>query len=294
MKSRRTGFTLIELLVVIAIIAILAAILFPVFAKAREKARGTSCMSNMKQLGLAIVQYAQDYDGNAITYNAGAPPGVPGFMQYSSAQLYPYLKNIQVYRCPSDPNGWSVVWPRRGTGQPDEGGRSYYPNTEYMGSGPGTAACICPSGSSTPVLATSFVTGGVVATKPVTDSELESAAELIAISEKHNFTTDATNDWPINIANWRVCGASPMPTSRLTQDGAAGSTPAAGGLCSPRHNCGSNHLFADGHAKWYKLDQMISPTMNLWVRNKRCWQFSDFIRYLPEQPGCLNTQQQLG
>ncbi len=62
--TQKKGFTLIELLVVIAIIAILAAILFPVFARAREKARASSCLSNMKQIGLAVLQYAQDYDEN--------------------------------------------------------------------------------------------------------------------------------------------------------------------------------------------------------------------------------------
>ena len=97
LKNRRSGFTLIELLVVIAIIAILAAILFPVFAQARAKARQTACLSNGKQLGLGKVQYVQDYDG---VY----PPAqqAVGTDTYSwPTMVYSYVKNADVFVCPS-------------------------------------------------------------------------------------------------------------------------------------------------------------------------------------------------
>ncbi|MCD6351805.1 MAG: DUF1559 domain-containing protein [Armatimonadetes bacterium] len=105
----RRGFTLIELLVVIAIIAILAAILFPVFAKAREKARQASCASNLKQLGLASLMYAQDYDEKwAPGYRAaGANEYDPVFNVTRTrwaawwSNLYPYIKNAQIFACPS-------------------------------------------------------------------------------------------------------------------------------------------------------------------------------------------------
>jgi prepilin-type N-terminal cleavage/methylation domain-containing protein/prepilin-type processing-associated H-X9-DG protein len=98
MRMRRSGFTLIELLVVIAIIAILAAILFPVFAQAREKARQSTCLSNVKQIATCYFMYAQDYDGR-YTQNRYAD----GANHYTwKLAILPYVKNIDVFRCPSN------------------------------------------------------------------------------------------------------------------------------------------------------------------------------------------------
>src|SRR5215210_5217895 len=101
--KRRPGFTLIELLVVIAVIAILAAILFPVFAQAREKARSAACLSNLKQIGTASMMYAQDYDETLCLqyYNPlGAASGVTAGPW--DVTMMPYMKNEGVLRCPSD------------------------------------------------------------------------------------------------------------------------------------------------------------------------------------------------
>jgi prepilin-type N-terminal cleavage/methylation domain-containing protein/prepilin-type processing-associated H-X9-DG protein len=106
--KKRWGFTLIELLVVIAIIAILAAILFPVFARAREAARKTSCLSNLKQIGLAADMYGGDYDESLVPMTIDAPPttnvGWPILIQ-------PYIKNQAIFLCPSrEQNGpWEVA-----------------------------------------------------------------------------------------------------------------------------------------------------------------------------------------
>ena len=123
-----TGFTLIELLVVIAIIAILAAILFPVFAKAREKARQVSCLSNTKQLGLGTGMYVQDYDEQFYPHrfncdnksacnplmveNGGQFAGITGAAQqkiFWISLVQPYIKNYQIFVCPSTPGGWYGV-----------------------------------------------------------------------------------------------------------------------------------------------------------------------------------------
>ncbi|MGI5819861.1 MAG: DUF1559 domain-containing protein [Armatimonadota bacterium] len=96
----RRGFTLIELLVVIAIIAILAAILFPVFARAREKARQTSCASNLKQLGLAVLMYVNDYDERFPAFYHRQGDSARAYGYYDC--LYPYVNNLDLWLCPSD------------------------------------------------------------------------------------------------------------------------------------------------------------------------------------------------
>jgi prepilin-type N-terminal cleavage/methylation domain-containing protein/prepilin-type processing-associated H-X9-DG protein len=111
---RGSGFTLIELLVVIAIIAILAAILFPVFARARENARRSSCQSNEKQIGLGILQYTQDYD-EMYPFQAGDPTAVASPMGSNGSpsiadKTFPYLKSEQIWVCPSSTGGGRVSY----------------------------------------------------------------------------------------------------------------------------------------------------------------------------------------
>ena len=108
----KRGFTLIELLVVIAIISILASILFPVFARAREKARQTACLSNVSQLGKALLMYAQDYD-------ECFPPGMAGTMPWWE-EAFPYIRNRQIFQCPDRRDltiGYGMNFSASGQGQ---------------------------------------------------------------------------------------------------------------------------------------------------------------------------------
>ena len=156
---RRKGFTLIELLVVIAIIAILAAILFPVFAKARESARRTSCLSNVKQLALGYLMYTQDYDEHVVWNNPDAmwdPTPTKDASYFWYGRIYPYIKNYGIFECPNDTRPFDEVtggdgtqWGtsiQLGTGLKPRYFRCSYGANEYIGSpnGSGTGNA-CPN-----------------------------------------------------------------------------------------------------------------------------------------------------
>ncbi len=142
-RHRKSAFTLIELLVVIAIIAILAAILFPVFARARENARRSSCSSNLKQIGLGLLQYSQDYD-ERLTRGWYGPTGFDpsgptnGRYKWMDA-IQPYTKSTQLFTCPSSSNGLTTgatgnfIPALRLTADSDQNYGSYAMSSAYYG-----------------------------------------------------------------------------------------------------------------------------------------------------------------
>ncbi len=226
--KRRFGFTLIELLVVIAIIAILAAILFPVFAQAREKARGASCLSNTKQIGLAIMMYAQDYDETYFNQNwpGGCDQAETGYWtwqpgqtpQHYATMLYPYVKNGGIFDCPSY-NGTTytaslALWQ---CGDPLK--RRIVDHVEYgineliLGTATPTAMAQLESPANIGLLIdNSYVFGG-----PSVCLNLD--------RQKKRYWVDAETSvsWGGDVSWWSG---------------------------KPRHNGGMNFVFGDGHSKW--------------------------------------------
>ena len=206
----RRGFTLIELLVVIAIIAILAAILFPVFARAREKARTASCLSNVKELALGVTMYAQDYDEtNPGCYRDrnNAPIGpvwqYTGNYWYWDDMIYPYVKNLQIYICPS------------GTSS-----RSDYMASQYSMAGshtnPGTKL----------------------------SSIAKPAQEILLFDGRHR-TCGRPHGYRLDSnGSWKWCYGYPA----VNEFEFPGDNTYARDMS--RHNNGCNYAFADGHAKW--------------------------------------------
>ncbi|MCC7493890.1 MAG: DUF1559 domain-containing protein [Fimbriimonadaceae bacterium] len=185
-RGNRVGFTLIELLVVIAIIAILAAILFPVFAKAREKARQNSCLSNLKQAGLAFMQYSQDYDERIcplFCYWAN-----PGMLAWFPDLAHPYVKNSQIWVCPNvySPNTWN---------------RNLFP----AGSGPLTNSLPCSYGGGDFAGAWGNATGVVTMATIVEPAGTIQAAELTTLEMWNSANVDYNNPTVSTVASWGLC-----------------------------------------------------------------------------------------
>ena len=219
-KRHTTGFTLIELLVVIAIIAILAAILFPVFARARENARRSSCQSNLKQMALGIFQYTQDYDEKFPLYRTGAYNGTQRPYSWADGGIQPYVKSIQILQCPSEPNAGQAT-------NPTAAGFTDYAYNLFMGG-----------------FNNSAIVGMSMAT--LTQSSL-----TVMLFDNYSAPGDAYGNGAATQTNY-TCGTPTAPT--CTAGKATFAAPPAGDSAGPaqRHLDGQNYAFADGHVKWYR------------------------------------------
>ncbi len=217
-KERQKGFTLIELLVVIAIIAILAAILFPVFAKAREKALMASCLSNSKQFILAHLMYAQDYDNNLVLRTfRGVPP-----YNWPTA-LDPYTKNEKVQYCPAKPE---CKDPNRIT-------RDRY----------------CHYGVN--IRAFGKWSSSLGHELPTMLSEIEAPAQFILMAETGPYYACILEGRPWDL-QWGFHLSYPPYWDDLL--GRPGVYSGIGDW--ERHNGGCHVMYADGHAKWTKMEQV--------------------------------------
>jgi prepilin-type N-terminal cleavage/methylation domain-containing protein len=262
--SRRSGFTLIELLVVIAIIAILAAILFPVFAQARESARSTSCLSNMKQMGLALRMYGQDYDETYPNIRLYIDPNVSCCnldLTWKNV-IQPYVKNKGVFGCPSnksvrttpgdratrDPKGQGEGW----LYEPD----AIMPVSYGMNS---TVTTWVPANYKTDWAGSE----SWVDYRPMKDSRLVRAANTIAVGEVVWDDSDVHAGWVgVNSSGGGCDGGDNNPNEpNKGLMGHRGTYPNG-----PKKQ--ANFIYWDGHAKNRNWAQTLMPlTRNEWELN---------------------------
>ena len=222
----RSAFTLIELLVVIAIIAILAAILFPVFARARENARRSSCSSNLKQIGLGIIQYTQDYDEK---YPVRSYYNTPNGGVFSWRRTtFPYVKSAQIYSCPSNSQNVNFA---------DDSDQTAMNNAGLPAGSPRFARSYAINGTSSNI-------GGK---SPVEDTFSQ---PLSAVNDPSGTILVAEYSYSNPYVGFEYTGGSPNPFSLNY-------------FAFPGHLQTSNYLFTDGHVKALKPTVTGTPA-NMW------------------------------
>lgn len=232
--KRLRGFTLIELLIVLAIIALLAAILYPAFIRAREKARQAACQSNLKQIGLGMLQYAEDYDGRLpAAYHAD----FPGITNSSwRMDIDPYVKSTNIFSCPSNPSGKVASHENRNFK------RSY-------GVTSSTASLVVAGGSSSAFVIQHFF-DSPMGTLPFLLADIGNPSQVIMVTESVDV------DHTIDVTN--LAGAS---TWKTNCDRFAVNSFWAG------HNGRANYLFVDGHVKLLSAYSTGYP-VNMWYPNQ--------------------------
>ncbi|MDR3708713.1 MAG: DUF1559 domain-containing protein [Capsulimonadaceae bacterium] len=239
------GFTLIELLVVIAIIAILAAILFPVFATAREKARATACTSNLKQLGIAFLQYEQDYD----ELN---PAGDSGWMANGWAYcLYPYVKSKAVFTCPDD-----TTAVKANAQAPGDTLVSYASNSQLYSLPMTKATAVAKTVQLIEVAGVQCAIG--VSNSACWNSSWGMAFDYSCATYQFSPGTEGAQ---VYTGRQNLNDGSTFATGYLGGRGTFGNP--YGQFASPtgRHNNGANYLMADGHVKWLMGNLVSSGTV---------------------------------
>jgi len=237
--TARRAFTLIELLVVIAIIAILAAILFPVFAQAREKARAISCLSNMKQLGTAFQMYLQDFDERVLPrYSACPSTGPVNKTQHLwTDTLQPYIKNKQIFICPSASNSYYCdQWTQWDSSIDPHNTRGYL-----------------SIGYNQTISGWYYITADGCG-----DMILPQLASIYAPTKNVMFSESPPGDLAAGYRGY-LFGNTGLNVPYTTT---------SAGSIAARHNEGTNLSFFDGHAKWFKGSTLLwDPNANIVCEN---------------------------